>query len=88
MHQQYPVPLYVGRFRQCEQFEQDLTAFLARLKKDGILKHKINKANNEDHVVQIAKDEGFSLDKQSFWLYESKDFKRHVARRGFYAKCW
>ena len=87
MHQQYPVPLYVGRFRQCEQFEQDLTAFLARLKKDGILKHKINKANNEDHVVQIAKDEGFSLDKESFWLYESKDFKRHVARRGFYAKC-
>ena len=47
MHQQYPVPLYVGRFRQCRQSEQDLTAFLARLKKDGILKHKISKANNE-----------------------------------------
>ena len=43
-------------------------------------------ANNEDHVVAIALAEGFVLDKEKFWLFESNDFKRHVERRGFYIK--
>ena len=61
-------------------------SFLARLKHDEALQHQISQANNEDHVVEIALSKGFVLDKEKFWLYESKDFKRCVERRGFYSK--
>ena len=81
-----PVPFYMGRFKQCQQSEQDLCSFLSRLKGDKVLQQKISTANNEDHVVAIAYAEGFVLDKEKFWLYESKDFKRYVERRGFYSK--
>ena len=80
------VPFYMGRFQQCQQSEQDLCSFLSRLKDDATLRQKISKANNEDHVVAIALAEGFVLDKEKFWLYESKCFKRCVERRGFYSK--
>ena len=77
---------YMARFQQCQQSEQDLSTFLSRLKDDATLRQKISKANNEDHVVAIALAEGFVLDTEKFWLYESKDFKRCVERRGFYSK--
>ena len=80
------VPFYMGRFQQCQQSEQDLCSFLSKLKDDTTLQQKISKANNEDHVVMIALTEGFVLDKEKFWLYETKDFKRCVERRGFYSK--
>ena len=80
------VPFYMGRFQQCQQSEQDLCSFLSKLKDDSILQQKISQANNEDHVVAIALAEGFVLDKEKFWLYESKGFKRCVERRGFYSK--
>tara|TARA_B100000073_G_scaffold20138_1_gene16005 strand:+ start:2205 stop:2438 length:234 start_codon:yes stop_codon:yes gene_type:complete len=76
----------MGRFQQYQQSEQDLCSFLSRLKVDATLQQKIRKANNEDHVVAIALAEGYVLDKEKFWLYESKDFKRCVERRGFYSK--
>ena len=76
----------MARFQQCQQSEQDLSSFLSMLKDDAILRQKISKANNEDHVVAIALAEGLVLDKEKFWLYESKDFKRCVERRGFYSK--
>ena len=76
----------MARFQHCQQSEQDLCSFLSRLKDDATLRQKISKANNEDHVVAIALAEGFVLDKEKFWLYESKDFKRCVERRGFYSK--
>ena len=79
-------PFYMARFQQCQQSEQDLCSFLSRLKDDTTLRQKISKANNEDHVVAIALAEGFVLDTEKFWLYESKDFKRCVERRGFYSK--
>ena len=81
-----PVHFYMGRFKQCQQSEQDLCAFLSRLKGDKVLPQKISPANNDAPVVAIAYAEGFVLDKEKFWLYESKDFKRCVERRGFYAK--
>ena len=81
-----PVPFYMGRLKKCQQSEQDLCSFLARLKHDEGLQHQISQANNEDHVVEIALSKGFVLDKEKFWLYESKDFKRCVERRGFYSK--
>ena len=77
---------YMPRFQQCQQSEQDLSTFLSRLKDDATLQQKISTANNEDHVVAIALAEGFVLDKEKFWLYESKCFKRCVERRGFYSK--
>ncbi len=77
---------YMARFQHCQQSEQDLCTFLSRLKDDATLRQKISKANNEDHVVAIALAEGLVLDKEKFWLYESKDFKRCVERRGFYSK--
>jgi len=80
------VPFYMGRFKQCQQSEQDLCSFLSRLKEDQSLQQKVSTANNEDHVIAIALAEGFVLDKEKFWLYESKDFKRYVERRGFYSK--
>ncbi|QNI59781.1 nif11-like leader peptide domain protein [Synechococcus sp. BIOS-U3-1] len=76
----------MGRFKQCQQSEQDLCSFLSRLKEDQSLQQKVSTANNEDHVIAIALAEGFVLDKEKFWLYESKDFKRYVERRGFYSK--
>ena len=76
----------MARFQQSQQSEQDLCSFLSRLKDDATLRQKISKANNEDHVVAIALAEGLVLDKEKFWLYESKDFKRCVERRGFYSK--
>ena len=79
-------PFYMARFQQSQQSEQDLCSFLSRLKDDATLRQKISKANNEDHVVAIALAEGFVLDTEKFWLYESKDFKRCVERRGFYSK--
>ena len=79
-------PFYMARFQQSQQSEQDLCSFLSRLKDDATLRQKISKANNEDHVVAIALAEGLVLDKEKFWLYESKDFKRCVERRGFYSK--
>ena len=83
----YETPsFYMARFQQCQQSEQDLCTFLSRLKDDATLRQKISKANNEDHVVAIALAEGLVLDKEKFWLYESKDFKRCVERRGFYSK--
>ena len=81
-----PVPFYMGRLEKCHQSEQDLCSFLSRLKEDVALQQQISQANNEDHVVAIALSEGFVLDKEKFWLYESKDFKRCVERRGFYSK--
>ncbi|WP_186538720.1 Nif11-like leader peptide family natural product precursor [Synechococcus sp. BIOS-E4-1] len=86
MNHHDPVPFYMGRLKKCQQSEQDLCAFLSRLKQDDALQHQISKANNEDHVVAIALSEGFVLDKEKFWLYESKYFKRRVERRGFYSK--
>ena len=77
---------YMARFQQCQQSEQDLCTFLSRLKDDATLQQKISTANNEDHVVAIALAEGFVLDREKFWLYESKDFKRCIERRGFYSK--
>mgnify|MGYP001401896873 FL=1 len=79
-------PFYMARFQQCQQSEQDLCSFLSRLKDDATLQQKISTANNEDHVVAIALAEGFVLDREKFWLYESKDFKRCIERRGFYSK--
>ena len=66
--------------------EQDLCSFLARLKEDVALQEKVSRANNEDHVMEIAFAEGFVLDKEKFWLYEAKDFKRRDERRAFYSK--
>ena len=86
MNSRETMPFYMGRFQQCRQSEQDLCAFLSRLKDDATLQQKIAQANNEDHVVAIALAEGFVLDKEKFWLYESKRFKRCVERRGFYSK--
>ena len=86
MNSKDSAPFYMGRFQKCQKTEQDLCSFLSRLKKDVILQQKVSKANNEDHVVAIALAEGFVLDKEKFWLYEAKDFKRRVERRGFYLK--
>ncbi len=86
MNYHEPVPFYMGRLEKCQQSEQDLCAFLSRLKQDQFLQQQISQANNEDHVVAIALSEGFVLDKEKFWLYESKDYKRCVERRGFYSK--
>jgi len=86
MNQQSQLPFYMGRLRDCQQAEKDLCFFLARLKNDHVLQQKISMANSEDHVVAIALAEGFVLDKEKFWLFESNDFKRHVERRGFYTK--
>lgn len=86
MTNQFPVPFYMGRIRKRQQCEQDLSSFLSRVRDDMTLQQKISKANNEDHVIEIALAEGFVLDKETFWLYETRDFKRCVERRGFYAK--
>ena len=80
------VPFYMGRFQKCQKIEQDLCSFLARLKEDVALQQKVSRANNEDHVMEIAFAEGFVLDKEKFWLYEAKNFKRCVERRGFYSR--
>ena len=86
MNSQAPAPFYMDRFQKCQKSEQDLCSFLSRLKEDKILQQKVCKANNEDHVLAIALAEGLVLDKEKFWLYEAKDFKRRVERRGFYSK--
>ena len=87
MNSREPMPFYMGRFQQCQQSEQDLCSFLSRLKDDATLRQKISKANNEDHVVAIALAEGFVLDKEKFWLYESKDFKNCIFF-AFLLSCW
>ena len=86
MISEYPFAFYSGRINQIKRDEQDLDNFLILIKQDWAIRQKINKSNDEDEVIEIAKSAGFNLPKDSFWLLESKDFKRYISRRGWYAQ--
>ncbi len=61
------------------------TAFLDEVARNFVLRDRISVANNDDDVVRIANEFGFSVSTADIWLFQDRDFKRKVGIRGWYS---
>ena len=76
--------------------EEQLNAFLEKVKADTSLQEKLNGAANADDVVEIAKEAGFAItaediqSKQSMQSgkVELSDEELEGAAGGFFNPCW
>lgn len=60
-------------------------AFLDEVARNFVLRDRISVANNDDDVVRIANEFGFSVSTADIWLFQDRDFKRKVGIRGWYS---
>ena len=61
------------------------TAFLENVENNYELRDKISTANNDNDLVKIAKEAGYSVSADDVWLYEDRTFKRKAGMRGWYS---
>ena len=72
-------------FHHSAERRRQANAFLDEVAHNFTLRDKISTANNDDDVVRIANDFGYSISTADIWLYQDRDFKRKVAIRGWYS---
>ena len=72
-------------FFHASERRRQATDFLENVKNNYELRDKVSTANNDNDLVKIAKEAGYSVSANDIWLYEDRTFKRKVGMRGWYS---